>query len=191
MKISEAYTVLGNPEKRQRYDRDIQRTPSKRSNQTQRGSYSSSGPLGSRPATGLSRRRSHFQGPPPSFYQNGGWGSQKAKRQSQTETIGPASARSGTQSHQDNPNLRDWKGFSEQYDGWGNDVPHFDREGHYQRQEQQEQRRQRKSQDDFVNSNHGGSMLINFICIGGVISLGCLIPTILETHKSDKNQNNI
>lgn len=187
MKISEAYSVLGSPERRQLYDRDVHRTSSERLNQTQRGSYSSSGPLGSRPATGLSSRRSHFKGPPPSFFRNGGWGSQKAKRQAQAETTESASSKTGTSFHQADANMRGWTGLNEPSYIWGRDVPHFNREGHYQRQEQLEQRRQRKAQDDSANSNGDGNMLINFICVGGVISFAYLVPTILERHRLDKS----
>lgn len=87
--ISESYSTLADPERRRRYDRDIFRVhfaPSSAygstSFQSQRsgtgqahrsdghgGSY-----VGSRPASGLSRRRGTFRGPPPSFYAQGGTG---------------------------------------------------------------------------------------------------------------------
>ncbi|KAL6242082.1 hypothetical protein RBB50_010994 [Rhinocladiella similis] len=77
--ISESYSVLANPEKRRRYDRDVyhvhhghhshsrvHHTHGHHSSHTARKSYA-----GSRPATGLSKRRSAFKGPPPSFYAHG------------------------------------------------------------------------------------------------------------------------
>lgn len=69
--ISEAYAVLGNPEKRTKYDRDVmpqfRPTPSRSGmNRSSSGTYA-----GSRPATGLSKRRGTFRGPPPSFYSQG------------------------------------------------------------------------------------------------------------------------
>ncbi|KAK5044968.1 hypothetical protein LTR84_010340 [Exophiala bonariae] len=69
--ISESYSVLANPEKRKRYDRDVMRTHHA-SSRRHHGSHSShSSYAGSRPATGLSKRRSAFKGPPPSFYAHG------------------------------------------------------------------------------------------------------------------------
>ncbi|KAJ9498341.1 hypothetical protein H2202_006028 [Exophiala xenobiotica] len=71
--ISESYAVLANPEKRKRYDRDVfhahhsHRPPHSHSHSHgARKTYA-----GHRPATGLSRRRSVFKGPPPSFYAHG------------------------------------------------------------------------------------------------------------------------
>lgn len=85
VRISEAYHVLGSPDKKGKYDRDYERafatghaTPRHHGSYTSR---SSSGPAGGRPASGLSKRRSQFRGPPPSFYAQGGYGTQGAKRQ--------------------------------------------------------------------------------------------------------------
>ncbi|KIX05082.1 uncharacterized protein Z518_05954 [Rhinocladiella mackenziei CBS 650.93] len=77
--ISESYSVLADPEKRKRYDRDVMRSHqahrhghgghmhgSHSSHQHRGGTYA-----GSRPASGLSKRRSAFKGPPPSFYAHG------------------------------------------------------------------------------------------------------------------------
>src|SRR5450432_1534364 len=74
VKISEAYAILGHADKRHRYDGEAIRTgqgPSY-SDTAPRGSYHSSNPAGGRPASGLSRRRTQFRGPPPSFYRSGG-----------------------------------------------------------------------------------------------------------------------
>ncbi|KAJ5231576.1 uncharacterized protein N7469_006164, partial [Penicillium citrinum] len=81
-RISAAYNVLGNASKRQTYDRDngfhhtqhAQTHPpagshSSHSTNAPGGSYA-----GSRPASGLSKRRGTFTGPPPSFYAHGGYG---------------------------------------------------------------------------------------------------------------------
>ncbi|KIW91405.1 uncharacterized protein Z519_08301 [Cladophialophora bantiana CBS 173.52] len=72
--ISESYSVLADPEKRKRYDRDVMRAhhPHHRGHgshgqKSQGGTYA-----GHRPASGLSKRRSAFKGPPPSFYAHGG-----------------------------------------------------------------------------------------------------------------------
>lgn len=87
MRISEAYSVLSNTDRRTKYDRDVLRLHDQRpaaaaaAGPHHRGaSYSSTGPAGGRPASGLSRRRGTFRGPPPSFYRSGGWGAHGAKR---------------------------------------------------------------------------------------------------------------
>ena len=69
--ISESYSVLGDPEKRRRYDRDVlrlhqRRHPAPSNPDSQQGTYA-----GSRPASGLSKRRSAFRGPPPSYFAHG------------------------------------------------------------------------------------------------------------------------
>ncbi|KIW31377.1 uncharacterized protein PV07_03030 [Cladophialophora immunda] len=71
--ISESYSVLADPEKRKRYDRDVMRAHhphhrghSSHGQRSQGGTYA-----GHRPASGLSKRRSTFKGPPPSFYAHG------------------------------------------------------------------------------------------------------------------------
>ena len=61
--ISESYTVLADPDKRHKYDRDVMGSRPT----VQKGSFA-----GSRPATGLSKRRSTFRGPPPSGFGNRG-----------------------------------------------------------------------------------------------------------------------
>ena len=76
-RISAAYNVLGNASKRAVYDRDHgfhQVHASAAPGHTHAhpmGSHSSY--AGSRPASGLSKRRSAFHGPPPSFYEQGGY----------------------------------------------------------------------------------------------------------------------
>lgn len=67
--ISEAYAILGNEEKRRKYDRD--HMPKFQRSQAQSRNMQSGSHFGSRPATGLSKRRGTFKGPPPSFYATG------------------------------------------------------------------------------------------------------------------------
>ncbi|KAI2618224.1 DnaJ-domain-containing protein [Hypoxylon sp. NC1633] len=88
MRISEAYSILSIPAKRSAYDRDVLRLsshPHASHALHHRGSYSSTNPAGGRAPSGLSRRRGTFQGPPPSFFRSGGWGSQGAKRRAAHE----------------------------------------------------------------------------------------------------------
>ncbi|KAJ5355432.1 uncharacterized protein N7496_012644 [Penicillium cataractarum] len=88
-KISSAYSILSNPQKRSTYDRDNgfhrahvhnphspypQGSHSSHSANLHKGSHGGGGYAGSRPASGLSNRRGTFRGPPPSFYAQGGYG---------------------------------------------------------------------------------------------------------------------
>lgn len=103
MRISEAYSTLSNTTKRAKYDRDVLRLHERSAahhhqgggghHNIRTGSYSSTGPAGGRPASGLSRRRGTFRGPPPSFYRSGGWGAHAAKRSAAHE--GSTAAGSG------------------------------------------------------------------------------------------------
>lgn len=72
--VSESYHILSDPDKRKRYDRDVIHVH-QRHHHGHHGSHSHRGSYaGSRPASGLSKRRSTFHGPPPSFYAQGGYG---------------------------------------------------------------------------------------------------------------------
>jgi len=184
VKISEAYNVLGTPEKRQRYDRDILRTQQHQGpgsgNVTPRGSYSSSGPAGGRPASGLSRRRTQFHGPPPSFYRSGGWGDQGAKRQAAHENTSSASA-AGTEGGM---------GHGQKPFGPSNDVPHFDREGHFRTHTKHENRRRRRVSDDYIPEVPNTGMLANFVFVCSIISLGVFIPSFLFERMTRKAKGN-
>ncbi|ROW00836.1 hypothetical protein VMCG_06534 [Cytospora schulzeri] len=125
MRISEAYSVLSSAERRARYDRDVLRLHEQGSTahththghghhqHQHRGSYSSTGPAGGRPASGLSRRRGTFHGPPPSFYRNGGWGAHQAKRGQAHEE----STTGGHSSNNNNQSQQQWNNTS--YSGSG------------------------------------------------------------------------
>ncbi|KAI9787468.1 MAG: hypothetical protein M1835_002667 [Candelina submexicana] len=180
IKISEAYAVLGSPQKRQKYDRDIQHASGQPS--SRRGSHSfTSGPAGGRPASGLSKRRTQFRGPPPSFYRNGGYGSQWTKQQAHPGASSSATAASGRNSGQH-------ASSAGTHGGWDNDVPHFDREGHFRTQEQQDERRRRRMAEGEIPMQGGGSILINFIFVGGIVSLAIFIPTLFERKSTRKGQ---
>ncbi|KAI9796607.1 MAG: hypothetical protein M1825_006531 [Sarcosagium campestre] len=177
VQISEAYAVLGSPQKRERYDRDIFRRTTN-SPPMYRGSHASTtptgspgtGPAGGRPASGLSRRRTQFRGPPPSFYRSGGWGAHAEKRSKEQagsgrggESAGATSGfgrDSGPAAYADSPS---WpqnsryaragmgadgggRGFGpgDTQSGFDYDVPHFDRDAHFRTQEQQDYRRRRR-----------------------------------------------
>lgn len=177
VKISEAYAVLGSAQKRERYDRDLQRSRAGPSPSTQRGSHSSAAtPWGSRPPSGLSRRQSQFRGPPPSFYRSGGWGSQAGKRSAQAGASGSAGPAGG----QRGGGFR--AGQSEA--AFGNDVPHFDREGHSRTQEQQDHRRKRRIEQENVDFSEGGSFFVQFALISAVVAFALSIPSLFESTAS-------
>ena len=182
VKISEAYVTLGNAQKRERYDRDFQRAAGGHIQQEPRGSHSSSStPWGSRPASGLSRRRTQFRGPPPSFYRSGGWGTQGAKRQSQADSAAGASGCGASMGGVFRP--------SQAQAGWDNDVPHFDRNGHYRTQEQQESRRRRRQEKQAADYGGVPGVWINFVIIGGVVSLASLPFLLFERTQDIKSRH--
>ena len=164
-KISEAYTVLGNSQKRQRYDRDT-RGSNSRGSGSDASQSPSSGPAGGRPASGLSRRRTQFRGPPPSFYRSGGWGDRSAKRERQAnhthEPEQPSQGLGGQESS-----------FSDDH------VPHFDRQSHIRTQEQQDEYRRRRRVRESIPIEPGSGVFINFIFVGGIVSLAVALPTFL------------
>ncbi|KAM0715587.1 hypothetical protein Q7P37_009085 [Cladosporium fusiforme] len=172
--ISEAYSILGSPEKRQRYDRDFlpAAVPASSHHPGHRGSYSShSTPAGGRPASGLSKRRTQFKGPPPSFYQSGGWGAHSEKR-AQYAAHGPE----GTTDHQSGPSAPGTGpgGFAQ---GLDHDVPHFDQHGHHTRHEKIQRsrhhgrRRVERTVDDLDYSGGGSDPIVRFIMISGVLAI--------------------
>lgn len=185
VKIAEAYAVLGNPQKRERYDRDVQRVSGASSAVIRHAPHTSSTtPFGSRPPSGLSRRRTQFRGPPPSFYRSGGWGSQGDKRQAQAEAAASASGDAAAGSASAGPHMGGGFGAGGAQAGWSNDVPHFDRQGHFRTQEQQDLRRKRRIKEQTTYDYAGsGSMLINFILVGTAVSLACFMPTLFERNQ--------
>ncbi|KAI9887573.1 MAG: hypothetical protein M1823_000557 [Watsoniomyces obsoletus] len=157
VKISEAYAILGSPQKREQYDRQTFRSSSSTISSDRGGSYrSSTGPVGGRPASGLSRRRTQFRGPPPSFYRSGGWGIHARKRQqAQANAAAAHNARTAqeeeeaermrsdlnrnptTSTHPNEKNFGTGNGKNEIYDD--EDLPYFDRASHYRTQQQQQE----------------------------------------------------
>ena len=174
VKISEAHATLGSAENKARYDRDFMRSqPSSGGGRgAPSGSYSSaSTPAGGRPASGLSRRRTQFRGPPPSFYRSGGWGAHGEKR---SEAAGKAShsheAQGQAQSGPTGPAGTGPGGFTS---GFDNDVRHFDQEGHLRTHSTIEQMRHRARRKGRVRVDEGDyagrSSLFNFVVISGVL----------------------
>ncbi|KAF3760610.1 hypothetical protein M406DRAFT_221726, partial [Cryphonectria parasitica EP155] len=172
MRISEAHSVLSHPDKRAHYDRDVLRLHSHGHHHhghkgPARGgaSYASTGPVGSRPASGLSRRRGTFRGPPPSFYRSGGWGAHGAKRGQAHEESTSGAGRTANESNRE----ADPGGYTGSYGTGGmgpgqepfgrggsaagdGDIPHFDRaakEAHTRTQARVDEIRAKKMAREF------------------------------------------
>ena len=181
VQISEAYTILGTPAKRQQYDRDIMRTQQSQPHHNPRGSYHSSGPAGGRPASGLSRRRSQFRGPPPSFYRSGGWGEHCAKRQAAQDATGETNAQFGDKKGDEAAGMGGGMGTGQQ--PWGhdrmNDVPHFDREGHFRTHENYDKRRRERMRQGYVPTDEARGTFANFVFVSSIISLGVFVPSLI------------
>lgn len=141
---------------------------------TPQGSYSSAstGP-GGRPASGLSRRRTQFRGPPPSFYRSGGWGEHSDKRSEHANKASHTNETSGqSASGPAGPGMGPG-GFQMGYDG---DVPHFDNRSHTQTHSEIENRhrtrRKRASQYESAEmAGNGSSVLFNFLMLTGVLGV--------------------
>ncbi|KZF25689.1 DnaJ-domain-containing protein [Xylona heveae TC161] len=179
VKISEAYAILGSPHKRKTYDQHLQQTSS--TLRDRRAAYGgTTGPAGARPATGLSRRRTPFRGPPPSFYRSGGWDAHQESRGAQADF-----SASGNSSRRSDGGF----GPGGPTSGLDDDVPHFDRERHLRSQEQQEVRRRRREASKSHIREPGGSVLINFILVGGVLSLAIFLPGLFERKFQKKKKD--
>ncbi|KAL2223406.1 DnaJ domain protein [Thermoascus aurantiacus ATCC 26904] len=184
--ISSAYHVLSDSTRRARYDRDhgIDRLVTQSRNtsthssanpgQHPMGSYSSYGAnlhskgasyVGSRPASGLSKRRGPFRGPPPSFYAHGGYGA-SARR----GPTGATAAGAGQQEGKATPTDEDPTSFIDR-----NPVYHFDARSHFRTQSAEDaRRRERRSRElgidlDDANLARGGSTALRFLVVSGIL----------------------
>ena len=61
----------------------------------------------------------------------------------------------------------------------GNDVPHFDKEGHYRMHDNYDRRRRRRMSEDHVPVGETRGTLANFLFVGGIVSLGVFVPSFL------------
>ncbi len=94
-----------------------------------------------------------------------------------------ASSSAETRPRSDDPDVKDigGSGLGGSQGVWSNDVPHFDREGHYRTQEHQERRRLRRIREGSADSHSGGTVLINFFVVSGVITLAYLMTKTFES----------
>ncbi|GME63749.1 Heat shock protein DNAJ [Neofusicoccum parvum] len=203
VRISEAYHVLGSAEKRSRYDRDLARATGRPAHHTHTHHHHASyaGPAGSRPPSGLSRRRTQFRGPPPSFYRNGAWGAQGAKRAAAGGFDGDGdgdgsaagqSASSGRDS--DNTYAGGGGGFGpgQAERGWDGGVPHWDRTAHRRTQEgiaarlSRQARARGETTEEMKNGGGPWSLLINFVVVSSAIAVVASIPSFFNNRRKEK-----
>jgi curved DNA-binding protein CbpA len=157
MRISEAYAVLSSQSRRAAYDRDVLRlhTPQAPHHQNRSpGSYhSATNPAGGRPASGLSKRRSTFRGPPPSFYRNGGWGEHAEKRRAAHEDSTTSPSSSANTSSPNDPRQSQYPQSDPLHRA--PKTPHFDPSAHQRTQSAQDARRASRRHRE--NSSTGNS----------------------------------
>ncbi|RMJ26017.1 DnaJ domain-containing protein [Aspergillus sp. HF37] len=197
--ISSAYQVLGDTGKRAVYDRDngIHTAAGSRAHPAAAaaahgGSYSSSSVYnkggsyaGSRPASGLSKRRGAFRGPPPSFYAHGGFGDRRAR---QPPPPGAGNGNGGTEKDEDDPTA-----FIDH-----NPVYHFNARGHFRTQTAEDRRRRARQSramgDAFREHQVGtsGDVLVRFILVCGMLAGTVFIPGLFwSSHKRDSDQEKV
>lgn len=177
--------MLGSPTKRTTYDRDYQRIHSPPLKH-HHGSYSShqTSPAGGRPASGLSRRRTQFRGPPPSFYRSGGYGGTSGKREraayeAHSRTSGDAPPGGlGSKPHEHQQDAHDPS--SPFFNEHNEEIPYWDRDAHHRTHETLRQRRERQANENRTSSmdevNLGGSLLWNFFLVSGIMAIATGVP---------------
>ncbi|CAK7213289.1 hypothetical protein SBRCBS47491_001753 [Sporothrix bragantina] len=190
-RISEAYAVLSHTEKRAVYDREVMRHHQHhhlRGQHRPNASYHSTGPAGGRPASGLSRRRGTFRGPPPSFYRNtgsgkgaaytpGGNASHSSQQQQQGSGAGPGG---GPQYGPagfgpGNVNANDFGTRSHP------ETPHFD----WERTERSHRNVNERMAERRAAAAHGAayreetSMVVGFFIMSAALVAGVVVPVML------------
>ncbi|KAL7273975.1 hypothetical protein RUND412_003136 [Rhizina undulata] len=185
--INTAYAVIGNAKNREKYDRELQQRYGIGHGTTSSTATARTGPAGGRPASGLSKRRTQFYGPPPSFFRNGGWSTFKGKSSSAAgatagTTGGPASGVGGG-------------GFSfgGSASGMNDNVPHFNYEAKYRQHEQFEQRRASKRAGS--RYEHSGGILGRLIAVSSIlimaVTLASYTDSKIEEEKNARLKRNI
>ncbi|KAJ5907850.1 hypothetical protein N7495_000532 [Penicillium taxi] len=198
-RISAAYHILGNATKRATYDRDngIHHIQSRAQGQHPMGSHSSHSAnlhhkgdtyAGSRPASGLSKRRSAFHGPPPSFYTQGGYGATGRMGGQGSYSAGGEGQKKGQDGDAEDP-----YGFIDR-----NMLGHFNARGHFRTQQAEDERRRerrRRTVKEAVReqeaSGNGGELpILRFVVSIGILVLASAIglikvPAIPTTDKTE------
>lgn len=163
--------------------------PSHASQASQAGSHSSYSSgykggttyAGSRPASGLSQRRGPFRGPPPSFYQQGGYG-RSGRTASAAGGGGGAGARTGTRSGSDSgagssgSGAAGGAGSGDDEDPTAfidrNTVYHFNARGHFRTQSAEDARRQNRRYKEMgadVHEKSGNTFIWRFLAVCGIL----------------------
>ncbi|KAF1955494.1 DnaJ-domain-containing protein, partial [Byssothecium circinans] len=178
--ISEAYHVLSVPEKRAQYDAHLSQTQGQGSRRwgavwrggegdRPQGSYSSASFAGSRPASGLNKKRTTFRGPPPSFYKSGGYGKHGAKRGEYAYHQHEGERSAGQESY------GGFEGFGPGQTGQGNEVPHFDDKRHKKTHDHVNDhiyaRRRRTRASDIPDDVDRGGQLASFVLVAGTVGV--------------------
>lgn len=208
-RISSAYQVLGNAAKRASYDRDhgihahlaassthSTATPG----QHPMGSYSSynanvhsrgASYAGSRPASGLSKRRGVFKGPPPSFYAHGGYGVHWRRGATPGGTGGAGGGTTTGEKMDEDPTA-----FVDR-----NPINHFNARGHYRTQSAEDARRhQRRSKEmsaalneQYIGSPGDFAIRFTLVCcmlMGAGALTGFLWPREKSKNTSGRRRDN-
>ncbi|KAL3437692.1 DnaJ domain-containing protein [Aspergillus tetrazonus] len=198
-RISSAYQTLSNSAKRSTYDRDhgihsrnFQSTHSTATpGQHPMGSHSSHGAsyFGSRPASGLSKRRGVFKGPPPSFYAHGGYGNNRARRAGGFYSAGSGAGGSSAGAAGSTKKEDDPTGFIDR-----NPISHFNARGHYRTQTAEDARRQerRSRVDADINEQYIGSrgdFALRFIAVSSILLGAGALAGFLRWPSSDGSVN--
>lgn len=192
--ISEAYHTLSVPEKRAQYDAQLHQAERRSgwgrgggSNQPA-GSYSSASYAGSRPATGLNKKRGTFRGPPPSFYNSGGYGRHGAKRAEYAHHDPNTDGKeAGPESYGEQG------GYGPGQQRQGQQVPHFDTVRHKETHEQVHEhilkgrRRSRlyRREEEYAK----GDMVTNFLIVSGVVGIIGATVKIFEDKGNTGRRN--
>lgn len=170
--VSEAYATLINEERRKIYDRDVMprfdRAAARAANRPRGGTYA-----GSRPATGLSKRRGTFRGPPPSFYAQGGRDGPQVDSAAYARREQEMYDRA--QAGQFDPS---------QYSQPGQWDPSFNPEPVYKTQTMEDQRRSSRRQADEQMARaimeESGNFWGRFIVVSGIVAFGVGVGTMVN-----------
>lgn len=173
VQISEAYHTLGVPEKRLQYDRELHSSRHSHHHHGTahpQGSYSSASFAGSRPATGLNKKRGTFRGPPPSFYKSGGYGKHEAKRTEYAYQNAPGAAPGAGMGAESEDGHRHG-GYGPGQTSHGHSVPHFNDVRHKQMHDSVNEyifaRRRARTKTPLGEGWDGGDLIFNFMLVGG------------------------
>jgi len=73
--------------------------------------------------------------------------------------------------------------------GWGhgNDVPHFDKEGHFRTHEQYEKRRRRRMEEEGLPTGPITGPFGQFFLVSAIVAVGITIPSLIFGKLSGKS----